>query len=571
MNIRLSDFEQQIDPVIRKRGYEYFRKGYVTEVEDLGCGDYEATVEGSDIYTVGLHIDGDEVTGYECDCPYDWGPVCKHVAAVLFYLKGDRTRKDVYVRTEKQVKPGKESEAVQFRKILDKITPEELKMFFRDLCSNDKRIRSLFIAKHILLLYPESKELYDIQVKKLVKTYTDRYGIIGYYESACLGADVNEMVDEARQCVETGKIQKALYMTEAIIEGLYEAINIADDSSGEIGGCLNSAFDVLAELAGKDMDKTMHDAMFCWLLRHFETKTMQGWDWHADLMRIAIIMVKTEDEKRRIMDDLDRIMPDGRDWDWDYMCAQNLKLQLIRRTEDEDAAIRFMEANKDNHNFRKKLIERAIAEKDYIKAERLASEGVKKDKKNAPGRANDWQDYLLQIYQVTRNTVKVTGLARNFFVQGSTRYHPLEYYYKLLKSLVPQTQWRQYVENLIADINRMFRFGENYSRVAEIYIWEKEWDKLFELLQNSPDFCRIEGAEKYLAGKYSEELAAMYRRLILDYMPGHIGRDHYQMVCKYIRRMIKLGQKPMALELVEQLKTQYRNRRALLDELAHVF
>ena len=35
--------------------------------------------------------------------------------------------------------------------------------------------------------------------------------------------------------------------------------------------------------------------------------------------------------------------------------------------------------------------------------------------------------------------------------------------------------------------------------------------------------------------------------------------------------MIKLGQKPMALELVEQLKTQYRNRRALLDELAHVF
>ena len=171
MNIRLSDFEQQIDPVIRKRGYEYFRKGYVTEVEDLGCGDYEATVEGSDIYTVGLHIDGDEVTGYECDCPYDWGPVCKHIAAVLFYLKNDLTGKDVHSRKEKQVKPEKESEAVQFEKLLDTITTEELKMFFRDLCSNDKRIRRLFIAKHISLLYPESKELYDVQVKKLLKTY----------------------------------------------------------------------------------------------------------------------------------------------------------------------------------------------------------------------------------------------------------------------------------------------------------------------------------------------------------------------------------------------------------------
>ena len=35
--------------------------------------------------------------------------------------------------------------------------------------------------------------------------------------------------------------------------------------------------------------------------------------------------------------------------------------------------------------------------------------------------------------------------------------------------------------------------------------------------------------------------------------------------------MIKLGQKPMALELVEQLEAQYRNRRALREELAYIF
>ena len=26
---------------------------------------------------------------YDCDCPYDWGVVCKHVVAVLFYLQKD--------------------------------------------------------------------------------------------------------------------------------------------------------------------------------------------------------------------------------------------------------------------------------------------------------------------------------------------------------------------------------------------------------------------------------------------------------------------------------------------------
>ena len=74
-----------------------------------------------------------------------------------------------------------------------------------------------------------------------------------------------------------------------------------------------------------------------------------------------------------------------------------------------------------------------------------------------------------------------------------------------------------------------------------------------------------------MAGTYAEELATMYRDLIINYMPDHIGRNHYQLVCKYLRRMAKLGYKPMAMELADLLKTQYRNRRALLEELADTF
>ena len=115
MTLRLSDFEQQIDPTILRRGYEYFIIGSVTDVDDLGDGEYEATVEGSDIYNVSLHIEGDEVTEYDCDCPYDWGPVCKHVVAVLFHL-----RKELQETPRKQTrsKPKKESEAAQFERLL---------------------------------------------------------------------------------------------------------------------------------------------------------------------------------------------------------------------------------------------------------------------------------------------------------------------------------------------------------------------------------------------------------------------------------------------------------------------
>ena len=571
MILQLSNFEQQIDPKILQRGYEYFKNGCVTDVDDLGDGDYEATVEGTETYTVSLHIEGDEVADYECDCPYDWGPVCKHVAAVLFYLRKDLLETEELPQRKTCSKPKKESEATQFEKLLKQLTAEELKAFISDACTHDKSLRRLFIAKYISRLYPESKELYDRQVEKLVETYADRYGFIGYHESSQLGSAVCEMVEEARLCVETGEKQKALYLSEAVIEGMIQAIDSADDSNGEIGGCLEEAFEVLEELVRTDLDESLHADMFHWLLHHFEAKTMEGWDWHSDLMRIAISMVKTDAEKKRIQTDLEQIKPNGKDWDWNYRTAQNLKLQLIRQTEDEAAVLRFMEASLDNADFRKELLEKAMREKDYKRAEQLAGEGVEKDKENAPGLAEEWRDYLLRIYQATHNTEKVIGLARHFFVDGSGRHQPYEFYYKLLKSLIPQEQWREYVDKLIAGINGKSRRDWGYERISEIYIWEEQWDNLFDLLRKYPSFYRIEEAEKYLADDHAEELAMMYRDLIIGYMPGHVGRDHYQMVCKYIRRMAKLGFKPMALELAALLKAQYRNRRALLEELARVF
>ena len=48
MEIQLDRFEEQIDEAILQRGLNYFKKGYVTDVEEIGPGDYEATVNGRD-------------------------------------------------------------------------------------------------------------------------------------------------------------------------------------------------------------------------------------------------------------------------------------------------------------------------------------------------------------------------------------------------------------------------------------------------------------------------------------------------------------------------------------------
>ena len=89
MQIPFNQFEQYISDTILKRGLSYFKNGRVQEPAEIRPGEYEAIVEGSVDYTVRLTIKKGIITGFVCDCPYDMGPVCKHVAAVILYLQQD--------------------------------------------------------------------------------------------------------------------------------------------------------------------------------------------------------------------------------------------------------------------------------------------------------------------------------------------------------------------------------------------------------------------------------------------------------------------------------------------------
>jgi len=44
MKIPINEFEQHVEEDILKRGLQYFKKGYVSQVEELSGGEYEAVV-----------------------------------------------------------------------------------------------------------------------------------------------------------------------------------------------------------------------------------------------------------------------------------------------------------------------------------------------------------------------------------------------------------------------------------------------------------------------------------------------------------------------------------------------
>lgn len=574
MNLSLDSFEQQIDEMVLQRGYDYFQDGRVTEVNDLGDGVYEATVEGAEPYTVRLHLEGNRVTEYDCDCPYDRGPVCKHVAAVLFYLQKklwDTVDMDgLKVRIPKRSRQQKQkAEAKSIETLLEELPVDELRSFLKERLAADENLKRLFICRYDMQQGCPSKDLCVRQVQALMEQWEDRNGYLGYHEASALGNGVFELLERNKLLKKRGKMREAVYMSEAVVEEMTRALEYADDSDGMIGSSIRAAIDWLAEFADMDLEEEVRTELFGWLLDSFGSKIRGIWEWRFDLMDIAIKMVKNEQEKQRVSACLDQIQPLGESWDWSYRQTQALWQKLIRQTEGETAAQCFIEQHLDNSDFREEVIGQALREKDYAKAERLAKEGIERDEQEYPGLADKWRDYLLTVYRETNQTEQTIRLARYFLLKGSGRFHQREYYYELLKSLVPQEQWQAFVEVLLADENQRGGY-ERYYHLADIYIWEAQWNKLYELLRQEPTFEHISIAEPYLAKDYATELAAMYRDLIVVYLENNVGRSHYQEVCRYIRRMKKLGVKDMAEDLVKQLRNVYARRRALLEELANV-
>jgi uncharacterized Zn finger protein len=85
MSINVDTFEDEVHLLITERGKEYYDANQVLMLKQTSDG-WTAVIEGSETYQVLLE-GHDVITTWTCTCPFEHGPVCKHVAAVLFAVR----------------------------------------------------------------------------------------------------------------------------------------------------------------------------------------------------------------------------------------------------------------------------------------------------------------------------------------------------------------------------------------------------------------------------------------------------------------------------------------------------
>ncbi len=130
--MNLKNFERTVEPQITNRGFHYFEDGAISEIEQVEKGEFCATVSGSEDYAVFVKIDEAlNIISHSCDCPYDWGTVCKHEVAVMYFIRAQQLYKQ----------PFSESAFYKIKQDLGQLDKAELLAILLDLSKKSKLVK----------------------------------------------------------------------------------------------------------------------------------------------------------------------------------------------------------------------------------------------------------------------------------------------------------------------------------------------------------------------------------------------------------------------------------------------
>src|SRR5690625_2002901 len=329
MNIPLNEFEQAIDPVILERGLAYYQNNLVTDFVEIATGKYEIIVLGTLEYTVRLEIENNTIIGHECDCPYDMGPVCKHVVASLFYLKIEEPNliQPNFIIPKKKKKKSVEQ---QLNDVLSKVSHEALKEFIQEQSKTDKQFRNLFLSNFAHLNESQSKEFYQRQVKSLVNSATNSHGFIGWHEMPYLEQGIHPIITIAEKQLENSNYLQVYYVCVALLEEMTTALDFSDDSNGVVGNIINNAYDMLSTIAEQEISEEVRKTIFNYCIATFKNHLLKGWDWDLETLYIAHKLIGNEKDANVVIECLSTVNDT-----YEQDRAQFLKLEIIAKYKGE--------------------------------------------------------------------------------------------------------------------------------------------------------------------------------------------------------------------------------------------
>lgn len=570
--ITINNFEGIVPYKILVRGEQYYRGEAVSDLEETSPGEWTATVEGTDSYSVNISMDGNEIDSWDCDCPYD-GEICKHVVATLLTIRNHKKEKKINIEMAVDYDQAK----VDIKQCLSIINSQELSQFVCDYASTNKEFRTAllnrFVTKEILAT-SKGKD-YKTEIEKIFANslYNTRTRYHNRYKDSesdweTVFNQLDVLLEKADFFLKLESIDFtiaiALQTLRSIGENYNDDLLYDDDLSPSI--YCEQAGDLILKVIqhpkATQQQKTeiLHELSLIaqiWIYREYDI-----YDVDELMMQINLAIQPVE----KALELIDRLLEERKDT-YDLYQLVLRKVDLLLNQKEKEKADETIRQYLYLSEIRKMEVEKLMTQCRYEEAIRLLDEGIElAEKEMYDGRKLEWIELKLEIYEKTNRTLDIIDTCRLLFISGRDQ---LDYYHKL-KALIPAEQWKDFLDTLMKEARLVGGFSYYGGVEAEIYVKEKDNDRLFHWL-TSEEFSQLDVLMRYshyLKDTHSEQLIAIYTSLVVDYAERNLGRSHYEHIAQVLLCMQKLNGGNVAVKyLVSEFRAKYNRRRAMMEVL----
>lgn len=556
--LNINNFENHINKTILDRGYDYYIGGNIVEAYDHGDNVYIFQVQGREDYEVVVKIDNQgEIIYSKCDCPFDFGPICKHQVAAYFKLLEIINSKDNNLSAKKE-----DNKHLEIKEVLNNLSKEELIKIIIDITQRDTTLKNSLIVK-----YSKGNKTQEIEkckrlMESIVRKYTGREGFIPYRETYGFVSEMEDLLEKSRN---TDDILLALDIAFLLLNEAVEAFQYADDSDGEIGSLASEALELIGEIVEDNdvLDIQLREKIFNKLLEQSDNKVFDEWeDYKIDLFRLCVEFADVEVLRNKLRMNIEYTVSKNSGDEYKKYSNERL-LQILFEIIDgygtKEEAEKFIMENLKYSSFRDLLIGKFLKEKNFQRVIELAKEGEKQDKEYL-GLVSRWKKIRYDAYKKLSLNEEQERLAKELLFDGDFEY------YKELKELTTEDKTTFY-NNLKQELKK--DKGWHASGIfLKLIVKEKDLDEIMEFVRQNPR--SIEEYAKMLQVKFNDEVIQIYKRYIKAAASSSSDRRAYQGVCGIIKRYKNIAGKKNQKEIVDELIALYGRRPAFVNELGKI-
>lgn len=547
--MKLSTFEESVNPLILDRGKGYYHTGAVKSFTDKSETLFEFEIIGSIMYSVIIELKKDKETiAYtDCDCPYDKGPYCKHVVTALYYLRNHLQDTST------------ESSEKDLDKLLSAYSQSDLKNLILELLDKYPAEKDRLLIKHTDFSKDTQNEMVTETMSEIIESYKGYHNFVNYYDTMDLTDDLHDLLETIGKTADKVALIPTLlhFHTEVV-----KMIEFCDDSADSVGTLLDSILEELTTSLDKasfhtssekltlltNLDQTLNDSIY------------DNWDDAAYELLAAFKGNLFEKESQDFYFNLIDKQIENLNKDLSLVYSPKwllLKANVIKEYESEEAYVQFLESYDQFDNLKVELLTFLLTQNKYDaviqKIEELKSSSEDRLRK-------DFLKIEFEAYRGLNDIPKLERLGKVLIMNSEFDY------YSKVKELTPDPEaFYQEVKAALKEKQLDFLLFHVYK---DLLLLEDDREGLLELTKLHMPL--IESVVNLLREPYPKETFAIYTQYLYRVAEDSSNRKEYKALCYKISTYGRLFGNMHKEEVIQTLQKQYKRKPALMDELGKI-